>query len=127
MASSNDTRIRVLIISLPGMMQNVLRESIIRRQDVEVVGIAGGCLSATAMLSQAQPDLVVIDSNLPETEVGELILHLKKLHTSITSLVLVETTQQLNKAAHSGADFTLRSYCLPECLDSVFGNLNAGS
>jgi len=123
MTAKPGKRAKVLIVSLPGMMQNVLRESIIHRQDVEVVGVVGGCLSATAMLPQAQPDLVVIDSNLPEADVVELILHLKRLPTPITSLMLVETTQQYHKAASAGADHAIRSYSLPDGLDPVLDQL----
>jgi hypothetical protein len=35
-------RTRVLIVSLPGMMQNLLRETFTIRADAEVVGVASG-------------------------------------------------------------------------------------
>jgi chemotaxis response regulator CheB len=116
---------RVLIVSYPGMMQNVLREIFTGRADVEVVGVAGGCQLALGMIPETQPDLVVIDSNLPEGEASQLIFRLKQQGSPIHSLLLVETTQQLNRKANSGADFTLRSYSLPDGLVSVFGQLKS--
>ena len=77
MTAKPEKRARVLIVSLPGMMQNVLKETFLCRSDVEVVGVAGGCLSALGMIAEAQPDLVVINSNMPEIETNQLILLLK--------------------------------------------------
>lgn len=123
MVDKSGKPVRVLIVSLPGMMQNVLRETFMDRADAEVVGVASGCLSAVDMIPEAQPDLVVIDSNLPEAEASQLIIRLKQGSQPIQSLVLVETTQQLNKANNSGADITLRSYYLPNNLDRVLGRI----
>jgi DNA-binding NarL/FixJ family response regulator len=125
MSGDPGKRIRVLIVSLPGMMQNLLRETFMGRADVEMVGVASGCLSALDMIPKTQPELVVIDSNLPEAESSQLILRLKQGHHPVQSLVLVETTQQLKKAASVGADITLRSYSLPENLDNVINNIGS--
>ena len=125
MAVKSRKIIRVLIVSLPGMMQNVLRETFARQTNVDVVGVAGGCLSAVGIAQKTQPDLVVIDSNLPEEEINQLIVQLKKEHHPIRSLVLVESTQHLNKATNAGADITLLSYSLPGSLEPLFGNLIA--
>ena len=122
-AGKQNNRSRVLIVSLPGMMQNVLRDTFANRKDVMVVGVASGCLSAVGMIQEQLPDLVVIDSNLPHIETCALISWLKEEHPQINSLVLVETTQQLNKVANAGADVTLRSYSFPESLERALDNL----
>ena len=125
MVDKPEKQVRVLIVSLPGMMQSVLRETFMRRADVDLVGVASGCFTAANMIQQSQPDLVVIDSNLPEDEANQLIVHLKQEHLSVRSLVLVETTQQLNSATSERADISLLSYSLLDSLDSVLGNMNA--
>ena len=117
-----ENRTRVLIVSLPGMMQNVLMDTFTNRNDVEVVGVANGGLSAVGMIRKQRPELVVIDSTLPDIEMSSLILWVKEEHQPICSLVLVETTQQEKKAKNAGADITLRSYSLPESLDKVLDN-----
>ena len=96
-----------------------------RRADVDLVGVASGCFTAANMIQQNRPDLVVIDSNLPEDAANQLIIHLKQEHPSVRSLVLVETTQQLNSATSERADISLLSYSLLDSLDSVLGNMNA--
>jgi DNA-binding NarL/FixJ family response regulator len=125
MTGEKDHQTRVLIVSLPGMMQKVLKDTFTLRADVLVVGVASGGLSAANLIQQKQPDLVVIDSNLPALEKNALLVWLKEEQQHATSLVLVETTQQLNQAAGAGADFTLRSYSLPGSLDSILRNLRS--
>lgn len=102
----------------------MLRETFTNRSDTDVVGVASGGLSAVAMINHQQPDLVVIDSNLPEVETCKLIEWIKQNHRSIRTLVLAETTQQLSKAVNAGADYALRSYSMLENLNQVFGSLS---
>lgn len=125
MAGSAGIQTKVLVVSLPGIMQKILKDTFTDRSDVDVVGVASGGLSAVGMIQQIKPDLVVIDSNLPEAEMNELIQWLKKSNQNIHSLALVETTRQLRKAATAGADTILRSYTLPANLESVIGKLKA--
>jgi len=125
MVSNPDKRISVLVVSLPGFMQNMLREILNDRLDMDVVGVASGGLSAVSMIQQKPPDLVVIDSNIPVSETRALISWMKEEFQYICSLALVENTQQLKEASRAGADMTLRSYSLPESLDRVLGNMRS--
>ena len=124
MTDNRDGLTKVVIVSLPGMFQNMLKHTFTQRADVEVVGVANGGLSAIDLIKKQSPELVVIDSNIPRAEASELIRWIKRECQHIYSLWLVETTQQLNQAGVSGADVTLRSYSLPEKLDMVLKNLN---
>lgn len=120
-------QIRILIVSLPGMMQSVLRDTFSGRADVELVGVASGALSAVSLIPKKKPDLVVIDSNLPGDEKAQLVQWLKEKGQKSRSLILVETTQQSKQAARMGADIVLRSYSLPESLDSVIGTITSAA
>ena len=125
MTGCPDKRTRVLVVSLPGMMQKMLRETFNSRLNVDLVGVASGGLSAVRMIQQKQPHLVVIDSNLPSSEARALIEWMKEECHQVCSLVLEETTQQLNRATAAGADIVMRSYSLVDNLDSVFVNMSA--
>ncbi len=125
MGSVLSKQIRVLIVSLPGMMQSVLRDTFSNRTDVELVGVASGALSAVGLIPKKKPDLVVIDSNLPGDEKVQLVQWLKEKWQKSRSLILVETTQQSKQAGRMGADIVLRSYSLPESLDSVIGTMTS--
>lgn len=120
-------QVRILIVSLPGMMQSVLRDTFSGRADVELVGVASGALSAVSLIPKKKPDLVVIDSNLPGDEKAQLVQWLKEKGQKSRSLILVETTQQSKQAARMGADIVLRSYSLPDSLDSVIGTITSAA
>ena len=109
----------VLLISLPGVMQNILRHTLMDRQDIKVLGVASGCLSAFSMIKFHEPDLVVIDSNMPESEVQELIQKTRAEQLKSCFLVLTETNGQKEFAKKAGADFVLRSDSLSRDLDVV--------
>ncbi len=123
MTGMTQRKIRVLIVSHPGMMRNVLKDTFSWRTDVDIVGLASGGLSAVGTIREKQPDLVVIDSNLPATETRALISWMKEECSDICSLVLVETTKQLTRAESAGADIALLSYTLPDKLDKVLADL----
>jgi DNA-binding NarL/FixJ family response regulator len=125
MGSVLSKQIRILIVSLPGMMQSVLRDTFSGRADVELVGVASGALSAVSLIPKKKPDLVVIDSNLPGDEKAQLVQWLKEKGQKSRSLILVETTQQSKQAARMGADIVLRSYSLPDSLDSVMQTMTS--
>jgi len=127
MTSNPEQKTRVLVVSLPGFMQNMLCETFNNRLDVDLVGVAGGGLSAVSTIQKQQPDLVVIDSSVPVSEAKALILWMKEEYQRAWSLVLVETTQQSNKATGTGADIVLRSYSLGDHLDRVLEDLRSNS
>ena len=119
-----ESQTKVLIVSLPGMMQHIVKETFAKRADVDLVGIAYGGLSAIKMIGHYIPDMIVINSNLPETEACELIEWLKQENPQIVSVVLGETAQQLSMATSAGANYALRSYSLPDQLNRLMGQLN---
>jgi DNA-binding NarL/FixJ family response regulator len=126
MSSEKKKKIKVLLISLPGMLQGVLRQTLAAKSDVDLVGVASGCLSAFSMIKQLAPDLIVIDSNLPDAEIQELIRRAHAEQTLGRFLVLTETSRQKDFAKNAGADFILRSDALPRELDSVMVEMRNG-
>jgi DNA-binding NarL/FixJ family response regulator len=114
---------KVVLVSLPGMLQVVLHQIITSRSDAEIVGIASGGLSAIHLIQRQQPDLVVIDSNVPESEATSLILWIKRGNPGTRCLVLAQTSHFLMHADRIGADFAVQSYTLPDSLNKVFENL----
>lgn len=127
MNNEKKKKIKVLLISLPGMLQSVLRQTLADKSDVDLVGVASGCLSALSMIKQQAPDLVVIDSNMPEAEIQELFLRMKAEQVKSQSLVLTETSHQKEFAKSAGADFVLRSDTLSRDFDFVLTETRNGS
>lgn len=111
--------IRVLLVSLPGIYQRILHGTLGSRPDVEVVAVASGGLSAVQAVEQENPDVVVIDSNLPEEEALEMIKIIRAILPGGYVLVLVETTPQMHRLSETGADLVMRAPDLQSRLDEV--------
>ena len=102
------TRLSTVIASAPGISEQSLRATLESLPLVQVVGTAAGCLSALQMVRASQADLVVIDSNLPLEDVGELLRQLEHEGLESRSLVLAATNGQVRRALAAGADAALR-------------------
>lgn len=107
-----------VLASAPGIAEQSLRATLESLPSVRVIGTAAGCLSALQMVYDMQPDLIVIDSNLPFEDVQELLRQLKQEGLGTRSLVLSATSSQLRRALVAGADAALRR-------DASFGQLSA--
>ena len=114
-ASSN---LLTLLASAPGIAEQSLRATLESLPSVRVIGTAAGCLSALQMVYDMQPDLIVIDSNLPLEDVQELLRQLKQEGLETRSIVLAATSGQVRRALAAGADAALRR-------DTPIGQLNA--
>ena len=117
--------IRVLIVSLPGILQGMLKSTFVSKPVVDLVDVANGALTAVGLIDDHVPDLVVIDSNLPESETVELIKVIRKHHPDMYSLALAETSQNLHRFTTAGADLALRGPELSSKLDDLLNELGA--
>jgi DNA-binding NarL/FixJ family response regulator len=114
-----EEKISLLLVSSPGILQQTLAHTFGSKTQVDVKGVADGGLSALKLMKKDLPDLVVIDSNIPESETDELIQVIRKEFPGVHTLVLVETSQQFAHAAQSQADFVVRAYDTASRLDAV--------
>jgi len=121
----DDQKIRVLIVSLPGILQGMLKRVFASKPVVDVVDIANGALTAAKLIDDHLPDMAVIDSNLPESEAVELIRIMREHHPGIYSLALAETSHNLNRLTMAGADLVLRGPELASKLDDLLIELLA--
>ena len=60
--------IKTFIVSLPGLSQRMLEQTLSCHEGFDLVGTAGGGLSAIKMIEEIQPELIVINSNFPDKE-----------------------------------------------------------
>lgn len=115
--------IRVLIVSLPGILQNILTRTLRTKSGFEVVGVATGGLSALRSISNRSPNAIVIDSNIPEGETIELLKAIQEKHPRLYSLVLTESIHQHHKMRLAGANLILRAHELEAKLDEILETL----
>lgn len=113
---------RVIIISLPGVVQESIRAILEAMADVEVVGLASGGLSALALVKEEQPDVVVIDSNLTEDEVLAFLRDVRQLDLNVRLVVLTYTSRQKRRILGSGADVVVSRWSqADEFTDAILG------
>ena len=91
---STEQPIRVIILSLPGVGQESLLAVLEAVPGVEVVGRAGGGLSAVALVEERLPDVIVVDGTLSEDELVAFLRDVKRVHPHIRLVVLTHTTRQ---------------------------------
>jgi len=75
--------------------------------EIEIVGKADYESQAFALISQQQPDLVLLDSSLTLQEMLPTIIQIKGGYPRTRCIVLVENMQQQDAAKEAGADAAL--------------------
>jgi DNA-binding NarL/FixJ family response regulator len=104
-------------------MQESLQANLDAMPGVEVVALAGGCLSAVRLVQEKQPDMVVVDSNLSEDEVLAFLNDVKRRQPDIRVVVLTNTTRQQRRILNGGADAVLSRWSpAKEFTNAVLGN-----
>ncbi len=98
------TKVRAIIASRPGVMQQALRSVLTNLAWLEVTASAGDGLSAFTMIWGEQPDLLVVDSNLLEDEALLLLRQTKQRWPDVRCLILIQTSLQQKRALAAGAD-----------------------
>jgi chemotaxis response regulator CheB len=120
---SKDGNLRAIVVSMPGTMQESLQANLDAMPGVEVIALAGGCLSAVRLVQEKQPDIVVVDSNLSEDEVLAFLNDVKRLQPEIRVVVLTHTTRQQRRILGGGADAVLSRWSpAKEFTNAVLGN-----
>lgn len=99
-----------MIVSHPGTWQRVLQKYIEAYSFVQVVGVAGGSLSAVQLAKEQSPDLMIIDSSISFDDLIALVENVKQENPGTRSIVITDTTQQRRKIIRSGADYTISSF-----------------
>lgn len=115
---------RVLLVSLPGIVAQATRAVIASLGDVTLVGCATGALTATQMLPELQPDLLLIDATLPDEEVAALLQWARAHLPAVHCVVMTLTTHQRDQALAWGAHAAIQRSSLASQLDATLHQLS---
>jgi pilus assembly protein CpaE len=100
----NRTRIRLLIVDdIPETAQNVQKLLYFER-DIQVVGVAGSAREAIAKAAKLQPDIILMDINMPDMDglkATEQIL--RQVPTRVVIMSVQGEPEYLNRAMIAGA------------------------
>ena len=114
-SSESNPPIPAVIVSRPGIMQQSLRSSLAACPVIVVVASFGDGLTTLNHLTQFNPGILIVDSNLLDEEIDALIAAVKVNQPSIRCLVFLKSTQQEMRMLAAGADaVTLRDVSAPQ-------------
>ncbi len=89
---------------------------------VVVVGTASGALSATALVPQLQPDLLLVDANLPDEEIEALLRWSRENYPMLQSVVMTRTSRQRAQVMAWGAHAAIPRASLSDELRAVLNH-----
>lgn len=120
--TTDNGAVRAILMSLPGVVQESLLAVLDSLPGVEIVGWAGGGLSALALLERSTPEVTIIDGNLSEDEVVAFIKDAKRLLPNLRLVVLTHTSRQRRRLLLAGADSAVSRWSRPhELARAVLG------
>ena len=117
-----------LIVAQPSPLRDALRALVTTMSQIEIVAETGSVAVLAEMHTRFQPDLVVLDANVPDEDVWQALAQLKSTCAQTKSCVLVENNDQQRKAEISGADLVLHKGFpaaeLAEILEELLTQIN---
>jgi DNA-binding NarL/FixJ family response regulator len=116
-------RRRVVLVSAPGLVQKATESTLASCAEVDLVATVSGALSATGVLPQMQPDLVLIDATLAEEEVEALLEWIKGHCPGVQCAAMTVTSHQRDLVLGWGADVAIHRAGLAGYLRQILGCL----
>jgi len=96
-----------LIVAKPGPLRNGLQALMTTMPQIEILAETTDPSALRRMGAGMQPDVVLLDASLPEDQVWAALGRIKAEWSQTRSIVLVEDSQQQQKAHAVGADVVL--------------------
>ena len=116
--SDNDAS--VLIVASPGELREGLQALLSTRSQIGRVLVANDGAEALSAIERSCPKLLVVDGNIPASNVRRLLERAREECPHSKSLVLVDNAAQLSEAESAGADrAVLKGYPAPQLLRAV--------
>jgi DNA-binding NarL/FixJ family response regulator len=98
---------RALIVTRRGSLQDGLHALVMSIPHVEIIGHVGDGARALEMVRKHHPDLVLLDTNLPDDDEWRVLEQMVALWPEIRCIVLADDVEQHQRATELGADVVL--------------------
>jgi DNA-binding NarL/FixJ family response regulator len=120
--------IRIGIAEDHTIVRWALREALSKADDIEVVGEAGTAAETLAMIQNAQPDVLLLDIQLPDRSGFDVLNELRQLPTAPLVVVLTWHTEPsyAARAIQAGAHGYVNKSVAPEELLSAIRAVSRG-
>jgi DNA-binding NarL/FixJ family response regulator len=84
----DNARITILIVDDHTLVREGLRELLETQQDMSVIGEAADSATTVALAERTQPDIVLLDIEIPGTEVTDTVRQIRKLSPGSRVIIL---------------------------------------
>jgi two-component system response regulator DegU len=98
---------RALIVTQRGSLQNGLQALVMSIPQVDIIGQVEDGSQALAIIQEHHPDLVLLDTNLPNNEEWQVLEQMKTLRPETRCIVLADDVRQQQEATTLKADVVL--------------------
>jgi DNA-binding NarL/FixJ family response regulator len=116
-----------LIVARPGPLRNSLQSLMTTMPQIEILAEATDPSALLRMGAKIQPDIVLLDADLPEEQVRAALRQIKEEWCHTRSIVLVEDSQQQQEIEAAGADVALvKGYPAAKLIGAIEGLLLSG-
>lgn len=102
----NLSPIKVILAEDHVLFREMIKESLLKLPDLEVIGEVGDGLELLEILKKATPDLIILDIAMPKLQGIEAAKEIKQLYPSIKILILTmhKSSEHLFRAISAGVD-----------------------
>ncbi|OEH86625.1 hypothetical protein BHU72_10235 [Desulfuribacillus stibiiarsenatis] len=114
--------IKILVVDDHTVLRSGLAMLLNSQDDMEVIGEAGTAFEATALVAKLQPDVVLMDINLPDKNGMDLSAEIISVYGNIKILFLTmhDEAEYIGKVLQiGGAGYILKSAADKELLDAI--------
>src|SRR3974390_1804506 len=87
-------KIRVLVVDDAAVVRRLLSDELAKDAELEVVGTAANGKIALAKIPQVNPDLVILDSEMPEMDGLAALKELRKTHKQLPVIMFSSLTER---------------------------------
>jgi DNA-binding NarL/FixJ family response regulator len=95
--------ISILLVEHPPAVRRTLRARLSLEPDIAVVGEADGTPSAVGLAQELRPDVVLLDAEMPDLDVGEAVRALRERSPSSAAVILSLHPSSVARALGAGA------------------------
>ncbi|MEW9534554.1 response regulator [Microbispora sp. NPDC049125] len=117
-----EPRIRVALVDDHALFREGLHELLEMQEDLEVVGQAGDSVSALAMIAEQQPDIILLDVEIPGAEAPDTVagIRLRSPRSQIIILSMYDGSQLLRRLLAAGVrGYLLKSVHREELISAI--------
>jgi DNA-binding LytR/AlgR family response regulator len=112
--------LRTLIVDDEPVARQVLREELAEIPDIDLIGEADGGLRAVAMIDELDPDLVLLDLQMPEVGGFDVIRRIGSAHRAPLLIIVTAWDQHALQAFDAGAiDYLLKPVGQPRLRQAI--------